>query len=71
MGEACAQQSPQTVEGLAAASYFGSLTTPPPSKKEKLSSGSVRISPKKGEEHNSRQKVVNLMGFAFEGTRNG
>ena len=30
MGEACAQQSPQTVEGLAAASYFGSLTTPNP-----------------------------------------
>ena len=62
MGEGPARQLAQTVEGLATASYFGSLTTSPPSKKEKLSSGSVWISPKKEGEHNSRQK------FALAGT---
>ena len=58
MVERAAQQLPQSVQALAAAAYFASLTTSLPGKKSfLLVSASI---PRKEKENNFWQKVVNL-----------
>ena len=59
MVERAAQQLPQSVQALAAAAYFASLTTSLPGKKSSLLGVSASI-PRKEKENNFWQKVVNL-----------
>ena len=59
MVERAAQQLPQSVQALAAAAYFASLTTSLPGKKSFLLGVSASI-PRKEKENNFWQKVVNL-----------